>query len=616
MRKPLLVLALCSSFLTPKTGTASQLTVPDDAPTIQDALDSRPDTVMVRPGKYSEAPVISYQVYLSSASEDLNTPSPVIAGLNINPAYGQDAPNFSVNRCDFSGEVAISNDEVPCSINFRRCRFDLGIADHSGYVTTSSVRLQNCTSLKSLSILANGLCGVDSCAVSGGITVGVIDARLVVTNCTISGSGAGVGIAAPTIAKCIVLATTIDNFETGIYSFVDDTTLIAGNTITNCFGDGIATVYGFPQLIHDNVIRHCGNGISTSGDLNIFNNHIEDCSRFGIAAEIDLSADIRSNIVLRCGLDGMSVYGTGFESGVIHNNTVCDNAGSGFSMGGVVFKNLALQNNIASGNGRYGVEWLVPNVTLVGCNDWFGNAMGISSGLPASPNDFAVDPEFCDPPTDFHLQGGSPLVNRTGCGELIGALPVGCDTTTTATLVSRFMADRVVSGIRIVWSTQAASSAIWLERADGTDGPWIRPQTDRTVSNDTVVEIDKCVVVGHTYWYRLVALYGKSKSVLVEPIVVEASPILAFGLTRVTPNPGTGPIRVQFALARAAAVEIELYDVQGRSVAPLVSGLLPAGEHVVEWSGVTDRGMAPSGLYLLRYRYPGGQQVRRLVRYR
>ena len=57
--------------------------------------------------------------------------------------------------------------------------------------------------------------------------------------------------------------------------------------------------------------------------------------------------------------------------------------------------------------------------------------------------------------------------------------------------------------------------------------------------------------------------------------------------------------------------EVEMLDVQGRSVATLARGQWRAGHHAVSWS--TRRLHAP-GVYFVRYRYPGGSAIRRLVR--
>src|SRR5207245_4281478 len=99
------------------------------------------------------------------------------------------------------------------------------------------------------------------------------------------------------------------------------------------------------------------------------------------------------------------------------------------------------------------------------------------------------------------------------------------------------------------------------------------------------------------YWYRLAARTPDAVVVTSDPVRVGASLAGRFGLTGVTPNPGSGPV---------------VFDLQGRHVASLAHGTLAAGAHIVEWSG---RSMAP-GVYLLDYRHPGGHQIRRFVRLR
>ena len=143
----------------------------------------------------------------------------------------------------------------------------------------------------------------------------------------------------------------------------------------------------------------------------------------------------------------------------------------------------------------------------------------------------------------------------------------------------------------------------------------MRPPTERSTENRAVVELDRSAVSDREYWYRLVAREGSDDTVISPAIMVEGEARLEFRLVQVGPNPGSGPVRIAFALQRAAAIEIDVFDVQGRRVASPGRGVWPAGTHVVEWNGLARNGeAAPSGLYLVRYVYPGGQDRRRLVR--
>ena len=189
----------------------------------------------------------------------------------------------------------------------------------------------------------------------------------------------------------------------------------------------------------------------------------------------------------------------------------------------------------------------------------------------------------------------------------------------TATLVSRFSAQRVPEGIRIVWEVGEASTAseVWLERSEASAGdPWIRPATARSRDGRAEVELDRGALSDRSYWYRLVAREGQSTAVIGPPIVVEADRRLVFGLSQVSPNPASGPVRIEFEVAHAAAIEIDVFDAQGRMVASPGRGVWPAGSHALEWTGRAAKALAPAGVYLVRFRYPGGEDTRRLVRSR
>ena len=77
----------------------------------------------------------------------------------------------------------------------------------------------------------------------------------------------------------------------------------------------------------------------------------------------------------------------------------------------------------------------------------------------------------------------------------------------------------------------------------------------------------------------------------------------------VTPNPSRGAARVQFSLAQASDVSVEVYDLLGRRVAQLASGSRGAGEHTLELPSDV-----ASGTYLVRLRAGQETLVRRITR--
>ena len=87
-----------------------------------------------------------------------------------------------------------------------------------------------------------------------------------------------------------------------------------------------------------------------------------------------------------------------------------------------------------------------------------------------------------------------------------------------------------------------------------------------------------------------------------------------FELRAPSPNPSTGPARIEYSLSRAGDAELSVYDVAGRHVATLASGEQVAGAHVAVWDGrdAGGRRVAP-GVYRALLRTAEGVRARTLV---
>jgi flagellar hook assembly protein FlgD len=74
----------------------------------------------------------------------------------------------------------------------------------------------------------------------------------------------------------------------------------------------------------------------------------------------------------------------------------------------------------------------------------------------------------------------------------------------------------------------------------------------------------------------------------------------------VRPNPLQVGTSIQLALPAGADVSLDIYDVQGRKVAALMSGRLSAGYHTTDWKGSDEHGNRLSaGAYFCRLRVNG-----------
>jgi hypothetical protein len=67
------------------------------------------------------------------------------------------------------------------------------------------------------------------------------------------------------------------------------------------------------------------------------------------------------------------------------------------------------------------------------------------------------------------------------------------------------------------------------------------------------------------------------------------------------PNPFNPQTVIRFAVPSPQQVDLGVFDLHGRRVVTLVSGMLPAGQHAVTWTGRDGQGrLVGSGLYVYR----------------
>ena len=87
----------------------------------------------------------------------------------------------------------------------------------------------------------------------------------------------------------------------------------------------------------------------------------------------------------------------------------------------------------------------------------------------------------------------------------------------------------------------------------------------------------------------------------------------ALSLSAPRPNPASASAEIRFALPRASAVELRLFDPSGRRVARLVDSSLGPGHHQVVWDGTDDSGNpVGSGLFFLELRVGDERLTQRL----
>jgi len=76
---------------------------------------------------------------------------------------------------------------------------------------------------------------------------------------------------------------------------------------------------------------------------------------------------------------------------------------------------------------------------------------------------------------------------------------------------------------------------------------------------------------------------------------------ISFSLEQNYPNPFNPTTEIAFALPTDSYVELNVFNILGQKVTTLVSGDMPAGNHVFTWDGTdSDGGSVASGIYFYR----------------
>lgn len=79
------------------------------------------------------------------------------------------------------------------------------------------------------------------------------------------------------------------------------------------------------------------------------------------------------------------------------------------------------------------------------------------------------------------------------------------------------------------------------------------------------------------------------------------------------PNPFNGSTTIHYSLVQAAHHSLQIFDLKGKLIKELFSGLSSAGDHAITWNGVNDAGhIVPAGIYLCRIQGNMGSQCIKL----
>jgi flagellar hook assembly protein FlgD len=89
---------------------------------------------------------------------------------------------------------------------------------------------------------------------------------------------------------------------------------------------------------------------------------------------------------------------------------------------------------------------------------------------------------------------------------------------------------------------------------------------------------------------------------------------LTYKLEQNYPNPFNASTLISFSLKSEGFAELSIFDLLGRRVKTLQSGVLPAGEHNFIWNGSDENNsVVASGVYFYRLQSADGKLTRRML---
>jgi hypothetical protein len=168
----------------------------------------------------------------------------------------------------------------------------------------------------------------------------------------------------------------------------------------------------------------------------------------------------------------------------------------------------------------------------------------------------------------------------------------------------------------VTWTLSNATGAyVGVYRRDAS-GDWSSIGTAMADASGLVTFEDPTVAAGQSYGYTLVMASARGAEVSGETQVDVPAPTdfghgtnVAFGLSRIHPNPVMGRFTVSMALENASPARLEIFDVRGRLVSSREVGSPGAGPRTLEM----DRGGWTAGVYFVRLSQSGRSSRGRIV---
>jgi hypothetical protein len=187
--------------------------------------------------------------------------------------------------------------------------------------------------------------------------------------------------------------------------------------------------------------------------------------------------------------------------------------------------------------------------------------------------------------------------------------------------LASFIAEPLDGAVKLTWTTLSECDNVGFHIHRSAQGASSFMQvTDRLIPGagtssepHSYSYVDRSVLAGNTYWYRLADVDLWGNETLHGPISVLVTPA-EFALTAPSPNPFSAVAAMRLSLAGDGQVSVRIYNVAGDLVRVLHDGPTGPGVHDVLWDGRDDLGRKlPPGAYTVAALAGGARQSRRVV---
>jgi len=596
--------ALCPS---PVFGSAA--VVPDEFASVQAAIDSGADTVLVREGNYPEV----VQAYRGVALFGLGGTRPRLAGLMITNPFDGLSKAYAIRDLEFSGPDTIRTVNPHArllDIAFTRCRLAQGLLHGSTDPNDiDRLVLSNCLIEGFFDARAVSF-EMHSDTATAGVSCTIPDGFVVVDSCWFRGGDRyALRLGASDQTEGSVVGNVFEDTPVGLYLTNCFQVNMQSNIVRRASSIGMELEGQYIQL-SDNYISNCGVGLSrSSGTTTLINNRIIRTSSTGAYFYAPEVVQAERNTVGQCGGSAIFVEFPSSSNLRFAQNTFYKAGSSGILIVDGTSTTLTAEGNVVLGAAAWGLQVVSTELSAtLGCNDWFANGLGAASGVALGATDLAVDPGFCDVANDdVSLYSDSPLLSQSQCGQ-IGAHGVGCTPPSLSSLVVSLEGEQLA----VHWAFSATlPETSWVERAMQAAGPWDSLGVGSQFTSGEYVLLDSGAAPEQTYLYR-VAWFDRGSVVRSSPA---SGKLAIIGPTSaVTPNPTPGGVRIEWTLSSPAESEVRVFDLVGREVALVTRGSFPAGRHHVRWEGQDASGAAArAGWYVVRVRRGDSQTSHRVL---